>query len=75
MKLFDENFLYTPEGSQLTADARRVLEEVIRPYLIRGASIREVAHILSHAVQEVECDIIIIAHSYGKTIKEYLTEN
>ena len=75
MKLFDEKFLYTPEGSRLAADTRKALDSLIRPYLVAGASIRDVAHIVSHAMQEVECETIILAHSHGKTISEHLTEN
>jgi len=75
MDLFDEKFLYTAKGQELAAAARAALNDVIRPFLTRGASVRDVSHIVSHAMQTIECETILMAHSKGKTIKEYLTEN
>lgn len=74
MKLFDENYRFSREASDIEAKAVQALEKIARPYLAKGASIREIAHILFGAVTTFECETILGVPA-GKTLQEHMTEN
>jgi len=57
--LFDKDHRYTSDADSLEVAAFRALAPIFADYLKKGYSPREISHILSSAVRDLECESLL----------------
>ncbi len=57
--MFDENHRYTPDALNLDREASAALQPLFERYLKLGYSPRDIFTIISHAVFDLELDVVM----------------
>jgi hypothetical protein len=65
---------YTDLALNLEAEAIKALKNTIHSYLLQGASIREISHVLVLAITMMECEIVLTSQSLQKEISKLTAE-